>query len=354
MIDTDNTANTSEITIKELIEKGLEWFYYFKSKWKIIFIGGLLGAIIGFTVAYIDKPMYTAELTLVLEEKGSGNSYAGLASQFGIDLGGGGGGAFSGENVIELMKSRNIIEKALLTPVTFNGKSDLLVNRYIEFNMWRKNWENKRPDLISITYAKNESRSNFGLKKDSILYEVFKAIKKNNLIIEKVDRKLSIIRVKVKSEDEFFSKYFTEILVVAASNMYIQSKIQKSKHNVNILEAKLDSVKKELDKNIYGAASSKDQNLNVIRAMGNVTSAKQQLNVQVLTTMYAELVKNTEMAKYSLMREEPLIQIIDSPIFPLERTKLGKTEETIKGGFVGGFVIITLLVLTRIKKILLE
>jgi uncharacterized protein involved in exopolysaccharide biosynthesis len=343
---------TDEITLKELIAKGVEWFRYFKSKWKIIVLGGIVGALIGFAIAYIDKPVYTAELTLALEEKSTGGSYAGLASQFGIDIGGSGGGAFSGENTIELMKSRNIIEKALLTAVTIDDKRDLLVNRYIEFNEWRDKWEKSRPDLAAISFSENEERSTFGIKKDSILNAVYKSIKNGNLTIEKIDKKLSIIKVSVKSKDELFAKYFTEIVVNAASNLYVQTKTQKSKQNVDILEAKLDSVKYELDKSIYGAASSKDQNQNVIRARGNVTSAKQQLNVQVLTTMYGELVKNTEMAKYQLMREEPFIQIIDAPILPLEKTKLEKIKGGLIGGVLGTVISLLFLLVGRIKSTL--
>lgn len=347
----DNNTK-DEITLKELVQKISEWAKYFKSKWKLIVLGGFVGATIGFTIAYIDKPTYTAELTLALEEKGGGSSYAGLASQFGIDIGGGGGGAFSGENTIELMKSRNIIEKALLTKVEIDGKQDLLVNRYIEFNKWREKWEAKRPDLVAIAYQENENRKIFGLKKDSILFSIYKSIKANNLTIEKTDKKLSIIRVKVRSEDELFAKKFTEILVEAASNLYIQTKTQKSKRNVDILEAKLDSVKTELDKNIYGAASSKDQNLNVIRAKGNVGSAKQQLNIQVLTTMYGELVKNTELAKYTLMREEPLIQVIDSPILPLEKQRKSIIISSMIGFLLGCALSIVSFIGLRIKETL--
>lgn len=349
----DNNTK-DEITLKELVQKISEWAKYFKSKWKLIVLGGFVGATIGFTIAYIDKPTYTAELTLALEEKGGGSSYAGLASQFGIDIGGVGGGAFSGENTIELMKSRNIIEKALLTAMEIEGRKELLINRYITFNGWREQWEAKRPDLLGITYAENENRSSFGLKKDSILYAACKAIKQNNLVVDKIDKKLSIIKVTVKSGDELFAKYFTEVLVNAASNLYIQTKTRKSKHNLEVLESKLDSVQNELNKNLYGAAQTKDQNLNVIRAKGNVNSTKQQLNIQILSTMYTELVKNTEMAKYSLMREEPLVQVIDSPILPLEKSQLRKLSTTFIGATMGTVLALMVLIALLLKQTFLN
>jgi uncharacterized protein involved in exopolysaccharide biosynthesis len=68
--------------------------------------------------AFMQKPTYTASLSFALEDEKSGggglSGALGLASSLGIDLGGSAGGAFTGANLLELMKSRNIVEKALL------------------------------------------------------------------------------------------------------------------------------------------------------------------------------------------------------------------------------------------------
>jgi hypothetical protein len=138
--------------------------------------------------------------------------------------------------------------------------------------------------------------------------------------------------------------------VSAASNLYTQTKTRKSKINLEILESRLDSVKKALDENMYGLASSKDQNLNIIRALGGVSQAKKQLNVQILTTMYGELVKNIEIAKYTLMREEPLIQVIDYPILPLEKKQLGKLKGFLIAGFIGSFFVAFILLVRKVIK----
>ena len=77
-----------------------------------------MGGIIGFVYASFQKPTYLATTTFVLEEDrggGGGGGAMSLASSFGFDLGGGGGGLFSSSNIIELMKSRLVVEKTLLT-----------------------------------------------------------------------------------------------------------------------------------------------------------------------------------------------------------------------------------------------
>ena len=71
------------------------------------------------------------------EDKGGGGGLGGamgLASSFGFDLGGGGGGLFTSSNIIELMKSRLVVEKTLLNPVQIAGKEISLADYYIQIN----------------------------------------------------------------------------------------------------------------------------------------------------------------------------------------------------------------------------
>ena len=58
--------NKDEISLKELIEKGKEWYCYLLSQWKIIVLAGFIGAILGLTYSFIKKPIYTATLSFAL------------------------------------------------------------------------------------------------------------------------------------------------------------------------------------------------------------------------------------------------------------------------------------------------
>jgi len=62
-----------------------------------------------------------------------------------------------------------------------------------------------------------------------------------------------------------------------------------------------------------------------------------------------ELVKQTELAKVTLRKETPLIQIIDRPILPLAKEKFGKVKGIV-GGALAGFLIVLGLILRRIVK----
>ncbi len=343
--------NDKEVVgLRELILKIIEWKNYLLTKWKIIVILGLTGGILGFTYASFQKKVYEGELSYALEEKGSSmGSYAGIASQFGLDIGkGDGGGAFSGDNIMELIKSRLIIEKTLLTEVSFYGGKDLLVNRYIESN------EIKLKDKSIIKYSSLQPREKFSLVQDSVLCFIYKNIAKNDLTATRLDKKMVIFNVKVTSEDELFAKIFTEVLVKNVSEFYIQTKTKKIRSNIAILENKIDSVKARLDVEMYGAAHEQDENQNLIKAQVRVPMAKRQMNIQLLTTLYGELVKNAELSKLTLMREEPLIQIIDKPILPLKYKKFGRLLSLIAGGFIFGFLTVVYLMGKKVYREIMD
>ena len=63
-----------------------------------------------------------------------------------------------------------------------------------------------------------------------------------------------------------------------------------------------------------------------------------------------ELVKQSEMAKVTLRKETPLIQVIDQPILPLKKEKFGKAKGIVLGGVLAGFLIVMVLIVRRVLK----
>ena len=51
-----------------------------------------------------------------------------------------------------------------------------------------------------------------------------------------------------------------------------------------------------------------------------------------------------ETLKLDMARETPIVQIIDTPRYPLKKDKLGKLKGIVFGGFVGGVLIVLYLV----------
>lgn len=342
-----------EISLKELIEKGKEWYQYLLSKWKVIVLAGIIGAALGLTYSFIKKPIYTATLSFALEDEKSGGlgGALGLASSFGLDLGGSGGGAFSASNLIELFKSRSMVEKTLLSPIVVDGKTISLAEMYIQNNEWRKSW-NKNTNLAKLEFLPNANRQKFTRVQDSILGEIYKDLSKFALAVAQKDKKISIISIDVSSQNELFSKYFCEALVNEVSDFYVETKSKKAKENMLILERQTDSVRRELNGAITGVAVANDNTFNLNPALNvrRAPSARRQVDVQANTAILTELVKQTELAKVTLRKETPLIQVIDRPILPLVKERFGKAKGIVLGGFLAGFLTVLGLIVKRFLK----
>jgi uncharacterized protein involved in exopolysaccharide biosynthesis len=357
MVDQNNSEqfDNDEISLKELVLKIKEWYQFLLTKWRLIILAGIIGGLIGFTYAYFQKPTYKAVLTFAMEEEKSGGGglggALGLASQFGIDLGSSGGGAFSGANLIELMKSRKLVEKTLLSPIEVDGKAQSLVEYYLAFNEIKKDWDEK-PLLKNVSFPIDADRTKFTLQQDSILKNLAAGLIKTDLVISQKDKKVSILSIEMNSTNEQFAKVFCETIAKETSEYYVEIKSKKSKMNVDILQHQADSIRAELNSAITGVAAAADNVFNLNSAMNvrRTPSARRQVDVQANTAILTQLVGNLELAKVTLRKETPLLQIIDRPSFPLEKEKVGKLKSLVLGGFLAGFLTVLYLVFTSLYK----
>lgn len=357
----DNTASNpqiqdDEITLKELIKKIEEWIGYFLSKWHIILIALLVGGILGFVYVEVKEINYKASINFIMEDQGSARtnlgSAAGIAAQLGLNLGGIGGasgGFFQGDNIIEFLKSRSMINRTLFTEVEIKGKRDLIVHHYIDLYELREKWKKReKGGLENIQFV-----DTIGIyTQDSLMNIFYKSILKNNLTIQKPDRKLNIIQVTMATPNPLFSKVFVETLIDNASDFYIKTRTQKANENLALITQQVDSVRRELNAAIGGVAAANDANPNPNRAFQTLRVGAQlrTVDVQANTAILTELVRNQELARITLRNEKPVIQTLDGPILPLDSDSPGMIKTIIIGGFLGAFIVCLILLVRRIYR----
>jgi len=90
---------------------------------------------------------------------------------------------------------------------------------------------------------------------------------------------------------------------------------------MDILVRQTNSIRGELNGEITGVAVANDNTFGLNPALNvkRVPSAKRQVDVQANTAILFEIVKQAELAKATLRKEIPLIQVIDKPILPLPK-----------------------------------
>lgn len=349
---TNEQSSKDEISLKELIKTAKEWFDYLLLQWKKILVAGMVGGILGLCVSLLVKPVYTATLTFALEDEKSGGGLGGalsLASSFGFDLGGSGGSVFSDSNLAELFKSRNMVERTLLKPVVVDGKTISLAEMYIQDQEWRESWEDK-PKFKKIQFLPNSNHIGFTRVHDSILGVIYKGLSEGSLSVSRKDKKIDIISMDVLSTNELFAKYFCEALAREVGEFYIATKTKKARLNMDILNRQTDSIRGELNNAITGVAVANDRTFNLNPALNvkRTPSARRQVDLQANTAILTELVKQSELAKVVLRKETPLIQVVDSPILPLHKDRIGKAKGILLGGIIAGFLMVLYLLIKKL------
>ena len=336
-------TNTGTETIKysELKAIILRFLNYFISKYKIILFITLITSALGLLYGKLQPSTYKATSTFIVEDKSGkgGGGLSGLASQFGIDVGGltgGGAGLFDGDNILEIIKSRSIIEKVLLTkmeePSSLKGQT--IADYYIQINNLAPAFESKNITTKSLNFASLTDGAKHTIEQDSILYILYSRINKN-LNVEKKSKKSTIITLEVVSGDQVFSKTFAEQLLKQTSDLYIDIKTGNLSRSIDKIQQKTDSLL-----NIINNISNKTSKL-IVPVMEDLVNENAAMKFQkenyrnkftynnttpieqttrertVAYTMYAEMAKNLETLKLSLINQTPVIQVLDTPKYPM-------------------------------------
>jgi hypothetical protein len=347
---------SDELSLKDAILKTKIWGRYLISKWFYIGIIAGLGAAFGLFIEYYKKPIYKGRISFIIENPGSGASGAGVqlggfASQFGLDMGSA-GETFGGANLQDLVLSRNLIQKALLSPVNVNGKTQSLAEYYIEFKGFRKDWNGTPMENIQFLVGTNPDK--FTKDQNSLMKNIHAVLSKKDLTVNM--KKTGLSSIEVSSENELFCKYFAEALLEVASEFYVATKTKASYDNFMILKTQLDSMRRVLNIGVTSVAASIDANPNPNRARSVIGAGPQrkQIDVQANQAFYVQMIQNLESAKITLRKETPLVQVIDRPVLPLEVFLTDRIGAFIRGGVIGAALAMVFFIIRKMLRDLLN
>lgn len=330
----------------------LDFFNYLVKKWWLFLVIGLLAGLVGVYYAYRQQTNFESNLTFVLQQEGNSGGVSGalsLAAQFGLNIGGG-DDMFSGDNILEIIKSRRIIEKVFLSVDTFNNKPYTLIEYFIHHPTSQQTKENNSK-TSNIHFLPNQNRQTFSYAQDSVLFITYKRFSTNNIEADRPDRKLSIFSIRIVSDDEKFTKIFTDRIIHATDSFYIEICSKKERETLEILEQRVAVMKGNLSASISSRATTQDANVNPAFAAAQIPLQKQQANIQVYGGAYAEMFKNLELARYQYLKKIPLIQIIDAAEYPMKKIKVGKLKTGIIFSLTAILLVVFIIWLKRIYKL---
>tara|TARA_B100000674_G_scaffold28580_2_gene20007 strand:- start:549 stop:1586 length:1038 start_codon:yes stop_codon:yes gene_type:complete len=311
---------TNDISLKELLKIFSEYKSELFSNKKLIIFSVLFFCVLSLIFSTLIKSKYKADITFVVQspvnESSNLKNLGNIASSFGFNVGGS-ASTFSKENVIELFKSRRIIEATLLKSDDIKDKKNiLLIDYYTNTNKLRnsKNWIEDKIDNIDF-----EIKSN---KRDSIISLFWNDIVEDNLQVSFNSKDASIITLSFIFQDQYFAKVFVENIIKEMEKIYVKYKTAQSRNTLDFIQNRADSVYFELQLAEEDYAKIQDINQRIVKFSGRLKELQLMRSVQVLNTMYIELIKNLELSKLTLLKETPIIEVLDGPVLPLKDDKI--------------------------------
>jgi uncharacterized protein involved in exopolysaccharide biosynthesis len=327
----------STIQISDVYANLLRFLGYLAQYKKWLLIISIAGIAAGLAYTIYSKKEYSAHVSFMINENDklpSVGSLSSLANQLGV-----GGGALNvnDDKIIFLIPSKRILGTALLV----NIKNKTLADHFIDELQLKKRWE-KDEDLSKFDRFKHQTLETLDTLENYALDNILKQIiKSGKLKFDAAKKKTvvgntssGIISIEYSSTSELISKSLIEEVYKTLSDFYINTSIERQLSNYNLLCSRADSIKNILMNTEVKLATLKDEGMVVRKFIGKVNEGRSHRDVELLNSIYVEILKNREVAKYNLDQQKPVFQLIDFPTIPLDQKVKSKLVYSLLGMIV--------------------
>ncbi len=343
-------SNMREMTLQETLHSFTSFIKYLFSKWWLFLIVGVLAGVLGIWYATVQKVKYESRLTFSLQDNnGSALGGAlGLAAEFGFSVGGS-SDVFSGDNILEIITSRRIVQRVLLSTDSTGSKRRTFADYYLDVTGYREKLS-KNPRLKNISFPVGQAKATYSYLQDSVLFNIYSGIKLSELVAAKPDKKLGIYELKYKGPEERFTKLFTDRLITNTSDFYTELRSKRSKQMLDVLEQRVAAMKGSLGGAITSRAAIQDANVNPAYASAQAPVQMRQSDITVYGAAYTELFKNQELARLQYLKDLPLLQIVDDCEYPMKKIKTGRLTSAITFALLATLLTVAILMIKRLFK----
>lgn len=333
-----NSLPEDQFSFNDIVRKLVSFKNLIVRNWKILILSIILGTLGGFLFERLTRkpPIYIAKIVFNMENGSSGGGGGGLqdlASAFGI--GGGSSasaGLFSGDNFIELLKTKNLYNRALLTRVNVFGKNYIFGNYYLEKSGILK--DELEDDAAMQTFKfKHDSYDSATTDERSKVRLVQNYLMPYTLVAND-SKKASFLSLAVTTRNDTLSYIWANLYLKIVTDFYKETKIVKTKELRDLIKHRVDSLKRELYRTQSQAARYADQNQQIIVQEGLIEQQRLQTNSGQLQGMYFEAMKNLDNLNFSMAKETPLLSRIDDAELPIS----AEPDPTKKGIIIGSIV----------------
>jgi hypothetical protein len=292
--------------------------------WKLIVLFCLIGYGIGYALdKYLKKDdQFVATILFNLGSGGGGTSggFGDVAGMLGLNSTPD-ANIYTGENFFYFVKSRPVVERALMKEVEVGGKQMLLANFYIDSSAILKNEWEKNEKLQKFHFTKNDPKT-YTKQEQLALNDVVERVRVGTDVYQP-DRKSSFILIQVTVENPLLAETWANTLLETVEEVYTENQTSKTRRTLNLLKNRADSLARILNGTESRLARQVDYSNNIVDPQGKVQVTRLQRSSEFVQQLYVEAMRNVESMKVSLVREAPLFTIIE----PVKNPVDGKSDQ---------------------------
>ncbi len=319
----------------------LNKYWIFLKKWKgLVLFFGLIGTLSGAFYAYQYKPYYIANLSFIINDTKSfsGGTLSALAGQLGMTTN---GPNVTDDRILFLGRTKRILGSALLKKM--KHEDIRIADKLAVVLRLKKTWVSDTTLCFFDKFSANHIEDLSYMENKAIDNIINYLLLSKRLNFESVSRKTSsfvgvqstgIINISFECRNEQVSKEFVDAIYDELTSFYVNSILKNLQYNYDLISNKTDSIKELLTHTELENADASDATFNVFRFKGKINELRLRRDVEMLNILYAEGIKNKELAKFNLEQERPVFQMVDEPMYPLEI----KDKSMYVYGFFGFFV----------------
>ncbi len=342
-------AAEEDVSLRDLILRMREYALEALRYWYIPAFCALIAAGIQLYRYYTFDPVYPARITFSVDEDEGGGS-AGLSSLLGqFGLAGSRPTRYNLDKILELSKSRRVVQQTLFNKITIDGKTDFMANHLLRiYNL--NGAQNKGVKKEDPFYFTTDSIGAFSRKENEVLLSLYNFIigppgkPKNALLAADYNEDTNIMSISATTRDEVLSLELSKRMFESLSNYYVNKAIEKQTKTLKIVSEKRDSIVSVLKSAEFQLANFRDTHRDLQMRTDQVQELRLQREVTALSAMYAEVLKNTEVADFSLRNKTPFIQVVDSPLLPIAPVLLSLPRLLFIGLILGGAVGLVIII----------
>ena len=331
-----------ELSLHEVLESGGAYIGALRRAWVSILAISLIAAALSFFY-FSSKPiLYKARLSFMLNEDESSqlSSTNAILGQFGFPIM---NQRLNISKVLELSKSRKIIQDAIFQEKEINSKTTYLANHIIDAYELSKIWVKKFPEMENFNFEHSSvdsfsSYENIALRDLAVLIAGTPANRNNALIETDYGQNTTIMSYVTHSIDQLISYHLTNEIFESTSTFYVEKAVEKQMTTYNVLASKKDSLVKEYNRLEYKYADLSDRSSGLFSKKSDIKRERARAEMLQMGSALAKLEENLAFVEFGIENNTPILQIIDAPILPLEEVKMSSARSVLLGLMTGLFL----------------